>query len=147
LLALPIASTSGQGTNFLDAYFTSNSATCVTGLVTLDTGTHFSLFGLFVLMVLMQVGGLGYMTISTLLVLVFRKRMFISEKLMIMEALNIYSTKDVLAVLRKIFGIVFIVEGIGALILFFKFLPEMGFSMLFRLSITLALPCRQILRI
>ncbi len=128
LLSLPIASASGLPTNFLDAYFTSNSATCVTGLVTLDTGVHFSLFGLVVLMVLMQVGGLGYMTISTLLVLVFRKKMFISEKLMIMEALNIYSAKDVLAVLRKIFGIVFIVEGAGALILFFRFLPEMGVS-------------------
>ncbi|MFA6431107.1 MAG: Trk family potassium uptake protein, partial [Candidatus Margulisiibacteriota bacterium] len=45
LLSLPIASASGIGTNFLDAYFTSNSATCVTGLVTLDTGPHFSVFG------------------------------------------------------------------------------------------------------
>ena len=126
LLSLPISSRQGVYTNFLDAYFTSNSATCVTGLVTLDTGVHFSLFGLVVIMFLMQVGGLGYMTISTLLVLVFRKRMFISEKLMIMEALNIYSLKDVLTVLKKIVGIVFLVEGLGALILFLRFLPEKG---------------------
>lgn len=128
LLALPISSTSGKGTNFLDAYFTSNSATCVTGLVTLDTGTHFSLFGLIVIMVLMQVGGLGYMTFSTFLVLVFRKKMFISEKLMVMEALNIYSMKDVATILRKIFTIVFVLEGMGALILFLRFLPEKGWS-------------------
>ena len=128
LLALPISSTSGKGTNFLDAYFTSNSATCVTGLVTLDTGTHFSLFGLIVIMVLMQVGGLGYMTFSTFLVLVFRKKMFISEKLMVMEALNIYSMRDVATILRKIFTIVFVLEGMGALILFLRFLPEKGWS-------------------
>jgi len=128
LLSLPLSSAKGIPTNFIDAYFTSNSATCVTGLVTLDTGTHFSLFGLIVIMVLMQVGGLGYMTFSTFLVLVFRKKMFISEKLMVMEALNIYSMKDVVTVLRKIFTIVFVFEGVGALILFLRFLPEKGWS-------------------
>ncbi|MDD5382814.1 MAG: TrkH family potassium uptake protein [Candidatus Margulisbacteria bacterium] len=126
LLSLPVSSAKGIATNFLDSYFTANSAVCVTGLVTLDTGTHFSLFGLIIIMCLMQVGGLGYMTFSTFLVLVFRRKMFVSEKLMIMEALNIYSLNDVLQVLRKIFGIVFLVEGVGALILFLRFLPEMG---------------------
>lgn len=126
LLSLPVSSANGIPTNFLDAYFTSNSATCVTGLVTLDTGTHFSLFGLIVLMVLMQVGGLGYLTFSTFLVLVFRRKMFVSEKLMMMEALNIYSAQDVLLVLRRIFRIVFLIEGLGALILFLRFLPQKG---------------------
>src|SRR3989338_6357342 len=102
LLSLPISSSRGVPTNFLDAYFTSNSATCVTGLVTLDTGTHFSLFGLIVILVLIQIGGLGYMTFSTFMLLVFRHKMFISEKLMMMEALNIYSAKDVLSVLKRI---------------------------------------------
>ncbi|MBU0501968.1 MAG: TrkH family potassium uptake protein [bacterium] len=128
LLHLPLASASGQPTDFIDAYFTANSATCVTGLVVLDTGTYFSLFGLFVILVLIQIGGLGYMTFSTFLVLMFRRKMFISEKLMIMEALNIYSARDVIYVLRRIFSIVFIFEGIGAIILFFRFLPELGFA-------------------
>ncbi|MFA5840028.1 MAG: TrkH family potassium uptake protein [Candidatus Margulisiibacteriota bacterium] len=135
LLSLPISAASGQPTNFLDACFTSNSATCVTGLVTLDTGVHFSLFGLIIIMCLMQIGGLGYMTFSTFLVLIFRKKMFISEKLMIMEALNVYSLKDVLSVLRKIFGIVFVVEGIGFLILFFRFLPALGYKQAFLYAI------------
>lgn len=126
LLTLPISSARGESTNFLDSYFTANSATCVTGLVVLDTGTHFSLFGLFVILCLIQIGGLGYMTFSTFLVMIFRKKMFISDKMVMMEALNIYSSRDVVSVLRKIFGIVFIVEGAGALILFLRWLPEFG---------------------
>ena len=126
LLSLPISSSRGVATNFLDAYFTSNSATCVTGLVTLDTGVHFSLFGLIVIMFLMQIGGLGYMTFSTFMLLVFRQKLFISQKLAIQEALNIYSTSDVISVLRRIFTIVFLIEGLGALILFIRWLPEMG---------------------
>jgi trk system potassium uptake protein TrkH len=126
LLSLPAASVKGLPTNFLDAYFTANSATCVTGLVTLDTGTHFSLFGLIIIILLMQIGGLGYMTFSTFMVLVFRQRLFISQKLAVQEALNIHSTRDVLSVLRKVFGIVFFVEGLGALILFVRWLPEFG---------------------
>jgi len=126
LLSLPISSAKGISTNFLDSYFTANSATCVTGLVTLDTGVHFSLFGLIVIMALMQVGGLGYMTFSTFMLLVFRHKLFISQKLALQEALNIYSTRDVISVLRRIFSIVFIFEGIGALILFLRWLPELG---------------------
>ena len=128
LLSLPISSARGTSTSFLDACFTANSATCVTGLVALDTGVHFSLFGLIIIMLLMQVGGLGYMTFSTFMLLVFRHKLFISQKLAIQEALNIYSTKDVILVLRRIFSIVFVVEGIGALILFLRWLPELGLN-------------------
>lgn len=128
LLSLPAASAGGQTTELLDALFTANSATCVTGLVTLDTGVHFSLFGLLVILILIQIGGLGYMTFSTFTVLVFRQKLVISQKLAIQEALNIYSTKDVISVMRKIFGIVFLLEGIGALVLFARWLPELGFK-------------------
>jgi trk system potassium uptake protein TrkH len=126
LLSLPMSSASGTPTKFLDAYFTANSATCVTGLVTLDTGTHFSLFGKIVLICLMQIGGLGYMTFSAFLVLILRKKIFISERLMVQEALNIYSTRETLPILKTIFMIVFGIEGIGALILFLRWLPELG---------------------
>lgn len=128
LLSLPVSSANGAATNFLDACFTANSATCVTGLVTLDTGVHFSLFGLIVIMGLMQVGGLGYMTFSTFLLLVFRQRLFVSQKLILQEALNIYSAKDVIMVLRRIFSIVFAIEGIGALVLFLRWLPDLGWK-------------------
>ncbi|MFH1710607.1 MAG: TrkH family potassium uptake protein [bacterium] len=128
LLSLPISSASGHSTNFLDSYFTANSATCVTGLIVLDTGTYFSLFGLIVLIFLMQVGGLGYMTFSVFAMLVLRKKLFVSERLMMQEALNIYSGKEVADVLKKIFAIVFTIEGIGMLILFLRWAPELGVS-------------------
>ncbi len=128
LLSLPISSAAGTPTNFLDAYFTSNSATCVTGLVTLDTGVHFSLFGKIVLICLMQIGGLGYMTFSAFFLLILRKKMFVSEKLMVQEALNIYSARETMPILKRIFLIVFIFEAIGALILFLRWMPELGFN-------------------
>jgi len=126
LLCLPVSSSTGTFTNFLDAYFTANSATCVTGLTCLDTGPHFSLFGKIVILSLIQIGGLGYMTFSTFFMVFFRRKMFISEKLMMQETLNVYSAKDVINVLKKIFSIVFIIEGIGAAILFFRWIPEFG---------------------
>jgi trk system potassium uptake protein len=128
LLSLPISSARGTPTNFLDAVFTSNSATCVTGLVTLDTGVHFSLFGKIVLIFLMQIGGLGYMTFSVLFLLILRKKVFVSDKLMVQEALNIYSAKETTGILKKILFIVFALEFTGALILFLRWLPELGFA-------------------
>jgi trk system potassium uptake protein TrkH len=126
LLTLPISSSSGTATNFLDSLFTANSAACVTGLVTLDTGTHFSLPGLLVILVLIQLGGLGYMTLATFIVLVFRQKLFIPEKLSFEETLNLYSPHDVFLVMRRMLGLVLIVETIGALILFLRWLPELG---------------------
>ncbi|HVN67692.1 MAG TPA: TrkH family potassium uptake protein [Candidatus Sulfotelmatobacter sp.] len=128
LLSLPAASANGLSTDFLDACFTANSATCVTGLVTLDTGVHFSLFGLIVILGLVQVGGLGYMTFSTFMLLVFRQKLFVSQKLALQETLNLYSAKDVVTVLRRIFTLVFLIEGAGALVLFLRWLPALGWK-------------------
>ena len=69
LLCLPISSSSGQWWSFIDALFTSTSAVCVTGLVVVDTAVHFSLFGQIVLLVLIQIGGLGFISMSVLLLL------------------------------------------------------------------------------
>jgi trk system potassium uptake protein len=126
LLSLPISSAAGTHTNFLDAYFTANSATCVTGLTTLDTGTHFSLFGLIVIMFLMQIGGLGYMTFSAFFILILKKKLFVSDKIMVQEAMNIYSAKETSPVLKRIFTMVVSIEAIGFLILFLRWLPEFG---------------------
>ncbi|MBN3032849.1 MAG: hypothetical protein JW873_02015 [Candidatus Saganbacteria bacterium] len=125
LLALPLAS-SGAPTGWLDAAFTASSAACVTGLTTLDTGGHFSLFGLLVILALIQLGGLGYMTFATFIVLVFRQKLFIPEKLAFPEIINLYSPRDVLLVLGRIFGLVVLIEAVGALLLFLRWLPERG---------------------
>ena len=126
LLSLPMASSSGESAGFINSFFTANSATCVTGLVVLDTGTQFSLFGKLVILGLIQIGGLGYMTFSTFFMVLFKKKLFITEKLIAQEALNVYSAKEVVNILKKIVAIVFAIEAVGALVLFMRWLPEMG---------------------
>ncbi len=126
LLSLPISSADGSVTKFVDAFFTANSATCVTGLACLDTGTYFSLFGKLVILGLIQIGGLGYMTFSTFFMVLFKKKLFITEKLIAQEALNVYSAKEVVNILKKIIAIVFTIEAAGAAVLFLRWLPEMG---------------------
>ena len=74
LLSLPFASADGSGLRFLDAFFTATSATSVTGLVVVDSGTYFSVPGQVIIMLLIQIGGLGFMTMGTLFALVLKKR-------------------------------------------------------------------------
>src|SRR3954463_1992809 len=88
LLTLPIATEDGKGLPFLNALFTATSATCVTGLVVVDTGTTFSLFGELVIISLIQVGGLGFMTFATFLFLLLGKKISLKERLLLQEALN-----------------------------------------------------------
>ncbi|MBP2641456.1 MAG: potassium uptake protein, TrkH family [Firmicutes bacterium] len=126
LLSLPIASTSGQGTNFIDALFTSTSAVCVTGLVVVDTGTHFSLFGQSVIIVLIQAGGLGFMTMATLIALVIGKKIQFRERLIMQEALNQLTVAGIVRLTRYIIKTTLLIEFIGGTILALRWYPEMG---------------------
>jgi len=126
LLSLPIASTSGQGTNFIDALFTSTSAVCVTGLVVVDTGTHFSLFGQSVIIVLIQAGGLGFMTMATLIALVIGKKIQLRERLIMQEALNQLTVAGIVRLTRYIIKTTLLIEFIGGTILALRWYPEMG---------------------
>ena len=74
ILSLPISSASGTGTNIIDGFFTSTSAVCVTGLITLDTATHWNYFGKTVIIILIQIGGLGFMSFTTLFALILKKK-------------------------------------------------------------------------
>lgn len=102
LLSLPISSKSGLGLDFVDALFTATSATCVTGLVVVDSGTYFSVFGQVVIMLLIQVGGLGFMTMSTLFAIVLRKRISLKERLILQEAMNQGSMEGIVRLIRKV---------------------------------------------
>ena len=84
LLTLPIASRDGVWTNPLNALFTATSATCVTGLIAYDTYCHWSLFGQIVIICLIQIGGLGFMTIITLLAVFTKRRIGLSERRILM---------------------------------------------------------------
>ena len=89
LLMLPMASADGSSMRFIDALFTATSTSCVTGLVVVDTGHYFSWFGKLVMIVLIQIGGLGIMTLTTLLSVAVGKRINLRERLFIQESLNL----------------------------------------------------------
>lgn len=126
ILTLPIASSEGIRTPFIDALFTATTSVCVTGLVTVDTGTHWNYFGKTVIMILIQVGGLGFMTFATLISLIIRKKITLQERLVMAEAMNTFSLQGLVKLARYILLFTFSVEGIGALLLSTVFIPEFG---------------------
>lgn len=126
LLSLPISSASGKATNFLDSLFVSTSATCVTGLVTIDTGTHWNYFGKTVIIILIQIGGLGFMSFATLFALLIGKKITLKERLLIQEAMNTFEIQGLVRLMRYILVFTFSVEGLGALLYSTQFIPEFG---------------------
>lgn len=124
LLYLPISTT--EPISFLDALFTATSAVCVTGLVVVDTGTRFTLFGQTVILLLIQIGGLGFMTSATLIFLIMRKKINLRERLMIQEALNQFNLQGLVRLSIYVLILTFTFEGIGALLLSFQFVPQFG---------------------
>lgn len=126
LLSLPVASKSGIATNFIDALFTATSATCVTGLVVVDTYIHWSIFGQIVVLSLIQIGGLGFMTMATVFSMAIRRRISLKERLVIVESLNQYNLQGIIRLTKRILIGTLFFEGIGALILSLRFIPEFG---------------------
>ena len=88
LLTLPIATEDGKGLSFLNALFTSTSATCVTGLIVVDTGDTFTMFGEIIILLLIQIGGLGFMTFASFFFLLLGKKISLKERLLLQESLN-----------------------------------------------------------
>nr|WP_154896909.1 TrkH family potassium uptake protein [Paenibacillus xylanexedens] len=125
LLMLPISNRSGEHLVFIDALFTATSAACVTGLVVVDVGTTFNLFGQIVIMVLMQLGGLGFMTIATLFALVLGKRISLKDRLLLKEAINADSMEGIVRIIRKVLIFSFTIEGVAAVILALRWAAEM----------------------
>lgn len=128
LLMLPISSREGNYTPFMTALFTATSATCVTGLILVDTYTHWSLFGQLVLLALIQIGGLGFITIGTAVSLVLRRKIGLKERGWIKESFNVLDIGGVVRLIRLVLKGTVLFEGIGALLLFIRFLPRMGFA-------------------
>lgn len=123
-LMLPISSRSGRFTDPITALFTATSATCVTGLVVVDTGTYWSLFGQIVILILIQLGGISYMTLLTFLALLLRRQVFLHERIILQETLNSWSIRGVVRLARLVFFTVILFEGIGAFLLFFVFIKS-----------------------
>lgn len=126
LLSLPVSSASHTHTPFFDCLFTSASASCVTGLVVADTGTHWSLFGQIVLLVLIQIGGLGFMSVSALFLLLMRRRVGLRFRVILVDSINYSQIGDIMPFLRRILIGTFCIEGVGAVLLAFRFIPLLG---------------------
>ncbi|WP_052220993.1 TrkH family potassium uptake protein [Clostridium homopropionicum] len=126
LLMLPIASKDGTVTPFIDAFFTSTSAVCVTGLVTLNTAEHWTYFGTTVIIFLIQIGGLGFMSFATLFALILGKRITLKERLIMQEAMNTFSLQGLVKLAKYILIFTFAIEGAGALFLSTQFIPDYG---------------------
>ncbi len=127
LLMLPISSRDGTATPFLTALFTSASASCVTGLILVDTYTHWSFFGHIVLLALIQVGGLGFITIGTAVSLALRRKIGLKQRGWIRESFNVLDIGGVVLMLKRVLKGTVIFEAAGAFVLFCRFLPRMGF--------------------
>jgi trk system potassium uptake protein TrkH len=127
LLMLPIASRSGEWTNPLSALFTATSATCVTGLVVVDTYQHWTVFGQIVIITMIQIGGLGFITIGVLFSMFLRKRIGLDKRNLIQESVNSMTLSGVVKLVKKIIKGTIIFEGIGAVLLSIRFIPRMGF--------------------
>ena len=126
LLMLPISSQTNQVTSFIDALFTATSAVCVTGLVVVDTGTYWSVFGKTIILLLIQIGGLGFMTMTTSIAIILGKRIGLRNRMIMQEALNQFSISGVIRLTKYVIMATFSVELIGAFLLSTRFVPLYG---------------------
>ncbi|MBC7203520.1 MAG: Ktr system potassium transporter B [Pusillimonas sp.] len=124
LLSMPFVSTAP--TSFFEALFTAVSAVTVTGLVVVDTGSHYTFFGQLIIAILIQLGGLGLMTFSVLILAMLGIRITSNNRALLREDLNQTDLGSLLRLVFLIFKVVFLLEALGAGLLALHFVPEFG---------------------
>ncbi|MCI8357826.1 MAG: potassium transporter KtrB [Lachnospiraceae bacterium] len=125
-LMLPFSVKSGQSIGFFDALFVAMSSICVTGLSTVNVGQTFSGFGQVVLLFLIQFGGLGIVTFSTIVLCLFRRRITLSDRMLIQSAYNLDTLSGLVRLTMKILKATLCLEGVGAVCYAFVFVPQFG---------------------
>lgn len=128
LLNMPFSSLDGNSVGFVNALFTATSATCVTGLVVVDTGTHWTMFGKVVIMLLIQIGGLGFMTMATLISIIMGRKISLKSRMVIQEAFNQSTVAGAVRLVQYVLMFTFTIEGLAALILMTRFVPIYGWK-------------------
>ncbi|MDU4882205.1 TrkH family potassium uptake protein [uncultured Clostridium sp.] len=126
ILTLPISTTSGESANFLDALFTATSAVCVTGLIVVDTGTYWNMFGQTVIMILIEIGGLGFMSFTTLIAIILGKKITLRERLILQDAMNTFNIQGLVKMVKYVLVFTVSVQFFGALLFSTQFVPEYG---------------------
>ena len=127
ILCLPIAY-KGEAPGFLNALFTATSATCVTGLIVRDTFTGWTTFGQVVIICMIQLGGLGFMTVFTLISSALGRRLGLYDRKVLMQSAGNMSLAGIGGLIRKIIPFTFVFEGTGALLLAIRLVPEFGWG-------------------
>jgi trk system potassium uptake protein TrkH len=135
LLLLPVSTSDGTWNNFVTALFTATSAVCVTGLIVVDTGTHYSGLGEFFIVLLIQLGGLGYMTANTFLLLLLGRRLGLRDRVALQQSLDTAEMSGVVPLVRSIIAMTLVFELTGMFVLLFIFIPDFGFNNSLWLSI------------
>lgn len=126
LLSLPIFQLSTTQASFLDHLFTTTSMVCVTGLSTLPVAETYNFFGQIICVLLMQIGGLGWLTIMTLLLLMAKDKMTLKDQFILQDVLNRQSSFRFSRFIKRLLTLTFLIEGIAACLLMFDFVPRYG---------------------
>lgn len=127
LLTLPFFSRSGTFTPFIDAVFTATSATCVTGLTTLNTAEHWNTAGHFLIMCLIETGGLGFMMLPILFFAVSKRKVGLSTRIVLREALNLDDMSGVMSLMLYILKFAIVIQLLGVAALAIAFVPQYGY--------------------
>ena len=126
LLLLPWATASGQWNSPIVAFFTATSAVCVTGLIVVDTGSYFSPLGQFIILALIQVGGLGYMTATTFLLVLLGRRLGLRDRLAIQQSMDTHELSGAKSLVTSIISMTLIFEITGIFLLLPPFMRDYG---------------------
>ena len=126
LLWLPISSADGRSVSFTDAFFTSATSVCVTGLVTLPTVSAWSVFGKIVILFLIQIGGLGVITVMAELMILVHRKIGIADRMLIQDSFNLNTMSGIVKFTKKVVFGTLAVESVGALLYMTVFVPDFG---------------------
>ena len=128
LLSLPAATKVAGATPISDAFFTATSATCVTGLVRYDTFTHWSLFGQLVILCMIQIGGVGFMTVAIMIMVVAKKKISLNQRSLMQNSISAPQIGGIVRLTEFIVLVTLLVELAGAVMLSFSYIPRFGRS-------------------
>lgn len=126
ILSTPFVTQTGTRTGIIDSFFVAASASCVTGLSPVNTGHYWNTLGQVVIIILIQIGGLGIMTIASLIPLLLRKKIGIKSRQILKEQLNVESMAGMVKLFKYVLVFTLVAEGLGALLLSFRFVPSYG---------------------
>lgn len=126
ILSSSFVTKTGERTGLIDSFFVAASASCVTGLTPVNTAMHWNFWGKLVILILIQIGGLGIMTLASLIPLILGKKIGIKSRAILKEQLNVNSMEGLVKLFKYVLAFTIITEGLGALALSFRFVPAYG---------------------